>query len=168
MGISYKTYVGPYVRCAIEFKDDPRIKEACPNRKCKNYGQGWHTRGPFCEMCGSAIADMPYTERIESVHDSEIVDEINERLCSPSGDGYLRWIEEGCAHLWKPNVTTPWRKGRLEAQEDFALIDFETLSEPAQECKDFIIFFQAELAVLRKHYGEAAVSVRWGIIQDYY
>lgn len=168
MSITYNTYVGPYVRCAVEFKDVIDLKKGCVNAECPNHKLDRFVSGKFCMVCGSPIGDVPYTERKEAVDRWEVSEEIDQRFSDPGGDGYYRWVEENKAHLWLPNIDAGIpRNGHLESQEVFALADIQA-ADIQTETEQFTTFFAAELALLRSRYGEAAVSIHWGIIQHYY
>src|SRR5688572_1944218 len=104
MGISYETYVGPYVRCEVAKIDIAKTKRACPNTACKRYGKDGHGGHSFCAVCGTAIADIAYIEQGMAVDKWEVSEEIDERFSYPGGDGYYRWVEANSAHLWLPNV----------------------------------------------------------------
>lgn len=168
MGISYKTYVGPYVRCVVEFKDVEKTRRACPNTACKSYGETRFAQGEFCAKCGTPIGDVSYTERIEAVDRWEVSEEIDQHLCDPGGDGYIRWVEANKAHLWKPNIDAGIaRDGHLESRVDFALSEIQA-AEIQTEIERFTQFFAQELAHFRSRYGADVVSIHWGVIQDYY
>lgn len=164
MSINYQTYVGPYVRCVVGTKEAQRLHVTCPNAGCVNYGTD--VRTPFCDRCGAKIASLPETYIDDAVDQGDLRDAIGERLINPSGDGYYFWRQVQHIHLWVPNISMPGRDPRLEEREDFALVEI-TPALIEEERAQFEAFFAAELAAFRKAYGEAAVTIHWGVIQDY-
>jgi len=164
MSISYGIYVGPYARCAVGTKEAQRLHITCPNAGCANHGKD--VRSEFCGRCGARVESLPQAYTDDMVDQWDIRERIDDRLRSPGGDGYMRWVDEHRAHLWIPNVGMPGRDMHLEAHEDFALYDF-TPGLVQVETAQFGIFFGPELAILHGAYGASAVSLHWGVIQDY-
>lgn len=165
MSIDYGTYVGPYIECRVETVQVTKTRKACTNRACKNH-ERQVSGSAFCNLCGSPIGPVEYTEPEHAVDQWDLSDAINETLTSAHGDGYYRWNREQGIHLWKPNVDTGGRDYHLESQEDFALFEIAP-DQPAAEVVAFEAQFAAELARFRVAYGDSAVRVKWGIIQDY-
>lgn len=164
MSIDYSTYVGPYVRCAVGTKKERASRQTCPNVACPNMGA--HLKG-FCPLCGSAIAEVPYTYLVSAVDTYDLQEAIHERLTDANGDAYHEWVRENAAHLWKPNVAwASLRDPHLDSRTDFNLQDI-TADLVRAELAQFEVFFADDLATFRTAYGEASVTVRWGVIQDY-
>lgn len=163
---AYHTYVGPYVRCAITMVDVKRLQLSCPNTNCHN--RGLHINSNmFCPLCGSQIASITVNDRDSSVDQWDVSERIQERLSSASGDAYSDWSEANLAHLWLPNVRIPdQRDGHLESRCDFFQTPISVV-QVANERSTFERFFAKELAELGTAYGSDAVTVEWGIIQDY-
>lgn len=165
MSISYETYVGPYVRCAVGTKEEKQAYISCPNAECPNHGMALRT--PYCEKCGAKVQSLTRTFTAEAVDAWDVREKIDDRLTIPGGDAHMTWCEENHAHLWMPNVPTPWRDGHLEERADFFLQEIQ-IGEPAGEMLAFADFFAPELTTLRATYGVNAVSIHWGIIQYYF
>lgn len=165
MSIAYETYVGPYARCVIAMVPVTSVRTACVNAVCPNHER--EKDGAFCQLCGSATGDVAYTELDESVDQWAVSEALGERLTTPGGDAECEWRRTELAHLWMPNVSTPWRDGHLESREAFALIGIGE-TQIGDEIAAFRDFFAPELTILREHYGDQAVTVQWGIIQHYY
>jgi hypothetical protein len=141
-------------------------RTACANTACQGH-QEQFTRGLFCSLCGSPIADIAYSITVDSVDQYDVSEQIHERLCAPSGDAYQNWVPQNNAHLWKPNINYGGRNGHLESREGFALVLLRP-NDVLNERDIFAAFFASDLARLRQVYGDDAVMVEWGIIQDYY
>jgi hypothetical protein len=162
MGISYKTYVGPYVHCAAQVIDVTVVRRGCTNAACV----GAYGGGPFCSRCGSPIGDRPIATRAHAVDAWEVSNTLNERLSTPGGDAYVEWAELNESHLWLPNV--PYgRNGHLEEYADFALVPL-TAGAIALDLTTFASAFADDLRTLREIYGADAVNVYWGVVQHYY
>lgn len=167
MGIEYRTYVGPYVRCVVGTAEVEKSRRACLTQGCQNHQRDNAGRdSAFCSLCGSPIGLVPYTVVELAVDEWDVRDALNERLATPSGDGYSFWARDEYAHLWIPNVSTPGRDYSLDERADFALMEI-TPEQALEERAAFTVQFQPELTVLRATYGADAVSIHWGIIQDY-
>lgn len=162
MSFSYSTYVGPYAVCAVGRRTTTEAWRSCPNAGCPNYGT--HMPPGFCPHCGAPVDDTAFPVVVDAVDDDEVRKYIDERLATPSGDAYHDWARENSAHLWLPNVGDIGR--HLDSREAFGLHRIQP-ADIHNETHAFEGYFAAELAHLRTAYGEAAVSVRWGVIQDY-
>jgi hypothetical protein len=142
------------------------MRTACINVDCKNHRERF-TRGLFCAICGSAIQDMPTTVMADSVDDYTVSQLIDERLHIPSGDAYSEWATSHGFHVWKPNIDYGGRNGNLESRESFALIQLNGM-QIATDIDNFTAAFAGEIDVMRQVYGEHALVIEWGVIQDYY
>lgn len=165
MGTTYQTYVGPYVRCRVGTVEVTETRIACIKEDCPN-----HIRPPFsgkfCNLCGSPMDEVEYTETKDAVDSWDVSEAFEERLTTASGDGYWRWSRKERAHIWHTNVPTEGRDYHLEEMEDFSLVEIKP-GQIQEEVTQFEQFFAEELATLRTHYGPAAVSLHWGTVQDY-
>jgi len=164
MSIDYGIYVGPYVRCKVDQAPVTRLQITCPNDACKNHKQPM--RKPFCDLCGSKVATVPLTVMEDRIDTWDVREAIDERLCTASGDTYGRWSEENRTHLWKPNKQLGMVAGHLESREAFALFTIEP-SVIGVEIARFQGAFSDDIEYLQTVYGADAVSIEWGIIQDY-
>lgn len=165
MSISYHTYVGPYVRCRVAFVDMPSYQVGCPNAKCPRFARP-SSGDRHCRHCGAPIERVTVTEQRAAVDAWALVDAIGQTLTNASGDAAADWSREQGAHLWYANVETEGRDFHLETPEDFFVCEIA----PGQIQAEIAAFeqqFASELALFRERYGVDAVSVRWGIIQDY-
>ena len=162
MSIDYSTYVGPYVRCAVERVPVTRMQITCPTKTCDNHGKSM--RQPFCSLCGVKVASLPHTEEDFAIDHWDISEEINEALHTPSGDEYYRWSIANATHLWLPNLPMPGRSPYLDSRADFALFDIAE-SQRNAEILQFQITFGDAIAHLKKRYG--AISFHWGVVQYY-
>lgn len=166
MGFTHRTYVGPYVRCAVGTVEVTKQRRSCINKGCVNHERTLPQRDAFCVVCGSPVGDVPYTATEAAVDDWAVREQIEDRLTTASGDAYMGWSEEQHAHLWVPNVATPGRDYWTEERTDFSVSEI-TAEQVLEERSAFTVFFQGEIEALRSFYGAAAVSVHWGIVQDY-
>jgi hypothetical protein len=164
MGIDRGIYVGPYVECKVETVQVTKVRKACSNAKCDNHARIMHAA--FCNVCGCPVKPVEYTATEHSVDQYAMVEAIDEELYSVSGDAYSLWSEENNIHLWKPNTATGGREKHLESREDFAYQDI-TPELIALEIASFLAQFTSELDRFRQAYGDDAVQVKWGVIQDY-
>lgn len=164
VSIDYSTYVGPYVVCAVNLWGVSRSRRSCPNPTCKNHGA--YMPAGFCPTCGTAVSDVRFSEQEFAVDDDDLREQIDERLVTAHGGAYAEWTHTNSAHLWKPNVAWASLRDPHLDRTDFNLQDI-TADLVQAELAQFESFFAPELAQLRTAYGEAAVSVRWGVIQDY-
>ena len=164
MSITYRAYVGPYVRCAVTMVDTPQTRNACLNPSCTMHDR--YSSAPFCHLCGSKNGEIAYIEQKPSVDQWDIQERPLWRLAGLSGDGYDTWMRESLAQIWIPNHRTLWRDGHLENRVDFSLEPI-TAEQVTTEQSAFQDFFAAEMAVLIVQYGADNVTVEWGVIQDY-
>lgn len=165
MSISYSTYVGPYVRCTVGTTETTEQIRGCTNRGCPNH-QHHFRQDAYCNLCGSLIGNVPHSIVRDAVDSWSLRDAINEQLVTASGDGYFDWGREGHAHIWVPNVDVPWRDCHLEERVDFSLVEIKA-EQVSTEIDAFSMRFRHELEIFRQNYGADAVSICWGIVQDY-
>jgi hypothetical protein len=164
MSITYRTYVGPYARCAITLVDTKKLQIGCANTACEYYGKNYKTK--FCQACGQPIGSITHIEQEPSVDQWDVSEQLEERLTTPGGDEYDRWMRANLAQLWIPNVRSSWRSGHLEEREDFALVPISA-DQVINEQLAFQEFFTTEFAALMVRYGADNVRIEWGVIQDY-
>lgn len=162
MSFGYNTYVGPYVRCAVEMVDVTETRKTCSNLACSTFGH--YDDNAFCSECGAPVRELPFSKRDHAVDSWDVSEAINERLTTAHGDAYERWSIDNSAHLWKPNTGGIGR--HLDSRADFYLAEI-TPAELMREVARFTEHFSTDLDTLRQHYGAAAVSIHWGVIQDY-
>lgn len=165
MTISYHTYIGPYVRCRVAYVDTPSYQVGCPNTNCPRYARP-SSGDRHCRLCGAGIERVAITERRAAVDAWALVDVIGQTLTNASGDAVAGWSEEHGAHLWYANVETAGRDYHLNTPEDFFVCEIAA-GQIQEEVAAFERQFAGELDIFRTHYGPDAVSVHWGIIQDY-
>jgi hypothetical protein len=167
MSISYRTYVGPYVRCTVETIEVEKQRRACTNVACAMHKSNiWSIEAKHCHLCGSAIRDVTYLERGDAVNDWDVMEAVEERLSPAFGAAYAKWSVEHRAHIYVANVTTEGRDCHLEERQDFALVEITPLGI-IEELTRFKVQFADELLTMRKMYGISAVSLHWGVLQDY-
>lgn len=164
MSIDYRTYVGPYVRCAVGTKEIQALRIACPNAECPNHTREMRT--PYCDRCGARVGSVEHTVTVDAVDVWDMREALNDTLATPSGDAYMRWAEANHAHLWISNVAVPMRDPHLESRVDFALFEI-TSTRVVAELDTFRRQFQNEILQLIAAYGGDAVTLHWGIVQDY-
>lgn len=162
MSTDYSTYIGPYVQCTVRQIETIEMRRTCPSVSCASHGRT--LSADFCHVCGGHIRDVAFPVIVDAVDTYDLQEAIDERLADVSGDAYSEWSRENKAHLWKPNIGDVGR--HLDSREPFALHRI-TPTDMHDELHAFEEYFAPELATLRTAYGEAAVSVYWGIIQDY-
>lgn len=155
MSIDYGTYVGPYVRCVVGQVDTQKERPQCT--KC---GRGYASPLGFCHDCGGKIDMVAHIEMDDAVDDWDVREHIQDRLATPSGDGYYTWKRENHAHLWVPNINSSGY--HLDTREDFNLVEITDIGTVAFELQ-----FSGDIAYLRSQYGADNVTIHWGIIQDY-
>lgn len=168
MSIDYHTYVGPYVRCRVAFVDTPSYQTGCPNQGCPRYARPSPTNGgQFCSYCGTAIGQVAITEKKAAVDAWTLVDAIGHTLANASGGGAAEWERENGAHLWYTNAANDMERDyHLEEGIDFYTCEI-TPEQIREELAAFSQQFAEEIKLFRQHYGMNAVSVHWGVIQDY-
>jgi len=166
MGMSYRTYVGPYLRCSVRTR--PRTKEikVCPHFKCR-----FHTEANsmpdgsiFCPQCGRKAEDKIIEvegEVDEVLDDIDLLEATNERLvpfnCSYPEMGTHLFISNSTK---PPGVSLERGDGVGEIREyNGIIIDQELAAFRKRHAKDLEIAYE--------HYGEDRVEVCWGLMAAY-
>jgi hypothetical protein len=161
-------YVGPYYacRCALITREVEGAP-VCPNAQCPNYQKSRYHNGEYCNRCGTRRIGTTRVVQEPAVDYTTVAEDLHERITRPLGDGYYYHALKGFDHIWIANIAV------VGVARDFGIDpdDFSVLSitESARfnEVAAFDAQFTAEREVLHRHYGEANVSVGWGIIQHY-
>ena len=162
MSVSYRTYIGAYVRCAVTQSPQTERVETCPTVQCQNHMTPLSTS--YCALCGTKRSSLHYSVMRDVIDEYELADSIQERLVVLSGDAYEHWSHSHGIHIWLPNIGNigivldeddPF----LEAEIDAQRID--------SDLRTFAAFFAQEIAHFTSAYGSSAVRIHWGVIRDY-
>lgn len=160
MSTEYRTYVGPYLRCAVAQKEVTQLRISCITPECANYGR--ELRTPFCDRCGKRVGSLPRVTVQDAVDHWDVSEAIDESLSIASGDGYMTWSNVQHVHVWLPNQHEIGRY--LETRTDWYLEDLDPITI-SQEQVAFQSYFDTEITYLRTLY--TSVDLHWGILQDY-
>jgi hypothetical protein len=162
MGTDYTIHVGPFIECVVTRVPVQRARQTCPDQLCLNHQ--WTMPDGSCPACGKEVRQVPYEVIEDAVNPSQVVDAVGGRLARVSGMAYDRWSAESSCHLWLGNRHVPGRDPSVEPHAEFVMTPINARNV-GEECISFEIFYRNDLAILRQYYGDAAVRVRWGIIQ---
>lgn len=165
MSSTYRTYVGPYIACAVSLSTTILTHRACTNTSCVRHRQLSPQASGFCAVCGAPWGDVPYAQLRPSVSQQTVFEELHERLSHPMGDAYHDWTTSHLRHLWLPNVEVP----ALRHNPRLATVGFAVtpLRDPATDIAILESFFCPEIVLLRQWYGAESVTTGWGAVQDY-
>lgn len=157
MGVDHNIRLGTYVECKYQPVESVDTQYHCSKDPSHRPSSG----AKFCATCGTAISEkLVKTGRFVSPIDTwEISKELKDRLYSAHSMG--GHFGEASTEYWIPNIS--WG-GSLEESlskyEEAAVAVDPTVM--ASDIALFSKFFEAEIAVLRKHYQ--SVTVRWGLL----
>lgn len=160
------TYFGPYVCCRTSKIQSSAKINTCSYETCEEYpNKVWSKERKFCNKCGSPIQNREVTVEIDNVNYSNLQEKILEALCVVPGDNFHFWMRDNNSHIWIANRRNP------NARNYFGAIP-EHMSHPinvtakliTDDLEEFRKFYNKELDVLNKNYGEENVDVQYGII----
>lgn len=163
--MDYSMYVGPYAQCKVGTTTEEEPFLGCTNTKCINATRDLPTK--FCPDCGAPRGERIRMLTVDVVDDYDVGELLHNLLRTPSGDGYLAWSQQHHMHLWIINGSS--RLERDPALDLSAAFMLDTISAEivAREMLAFADLYSLQLQKLRKVYGADAVSLHWGIVQDY-
>jgi len=156
MGMSQSLYLGAYARCLNPKAEKPEKRRTCPKVGCKAHKQ--YVNSPHCSYCGTAVKEIDVMEKRESIDSDAARTEFRESLHMIGQHNPDTFEGKDC---WAPNVQ------RTRIEEYFTGEDPIEDSVPADEKKKFEKKYAKELEILRRHYGEKNVEVRWGLLGEY-
>ena len=159
MGRTQYAYIGPYVQCQTTKTPRPQTVRACPRQACVQYQHS--TIGSFCATCGTQITN--FTINIEEEQDiGDIIDDLHDELVYVTDNP----IPEGI-HVWILNVNRdPPRKYYFNSNDGqfVSLLQDLTQVDIQAETHDLEVKFTDEIEILKRHYGDANVTIHWGSI----
>lgn len=163
--MDYSMYVGPYAQCKVGTTTEEEPFLGCTNTKCINATRDLPTK--FCPDCGAPRGERIRMLTVDVVDDYDVGELLHNLLRTPSGDGYLAWSQQHHMHLWIINGSSrlerdPW----LDTKASFFYCPLDP-TRIAQEIANFTAYFVSAIETLRTIYGSDAVTVGWGILQDY-
>jgi len=168
MSIDYSTYIGPYVECRFENKNDIEKRRCCPNKDCKEYSKKtYDNKHKFCDQCGTKITIIEFPIIVEAVNDYDLRMEMDEALHTPMGDSLHFWQKENNIHVWMPNQFLECDEfPRVKIDHHESSIQEIPLGMPLGQIETFKRQFEKELALLAQKYGEANMTYKWGVIHQ--
>lgn len=160
MGVSYYTYLGPYIEARNSQEDVIKQRRSCTNVKCKRRGDHIYDQAvKFCDQCGTAIGDVTYKEAAPKVSAWEIAEENKLSVMSTE---YVNEVPKG-TDIFVGNIRSDGRKFSQNARES-RMVEV-TAQLIVDETVAFIKQYETGIAALKAAYGEANVSVKWGLVQ---
>ena len=163
--MEYSTYVGPYVQCRVETTTEEEPFLGCTNGACVNAAKDLCTA--FCPECGAPRGERIRILTVDVIDDGDVEEILRNVFRTPNGDGYLAWSRKHHMHVWIVNHTE--RMERDPVLDSSASFSLSTITREIvhREIAGLAAVFSRELKRLREVYGEDAVRIRWGIVQDY-
>ena len=155
MGVSYYTYVGPYVKVYNPEKASKKEYHSCPNHGCSNNKKPMSDA--YCSKCGTKIERLTFyiQDRTRFDANSEFADGTLRDVYSDFDDhNYMHFVDDGQRDLL--HLLMNINNG------DF--VSDLTDKNPATEVEEFKEIRRKEIARLKEVFGEENVSVRWGVI----
>ncbi len=161
MGIDYTVYLGVYAECSPPMVTKQESRWQCQYKKCKWFNEERERTSKFCDVCGKLLGESfrPVVE--SSVEPFDVSEEFGENLHFVHD--HLR--NSTTSHIWLPNVDFGVsRTDHFSPKYDGEQLTPISLEVIGSEGLMFKNFFAYELAILRKHYGDPNVVVKWGLI----
>ncbi len=165
MGTDYTVHAGPYVVCKNEKAEAVLTRRSCTSKKCPEHKKEYHNpKAKFCADCGSPIGDVEYKQNVLKIDQYELYEELDEALISPMGDYYHYWRKKNNIDIWVSNLRNKGREWSFDPHSTEFFAQEITLNLMQLEIIEFVEQFKEQLKILRKHYGENNVEVKWGIM----
>jgi len=166
MGMSYRTYVGPYLWCSVRTRPATKEIRLCARSECRFFRESspMPSDSNFCPQCGTPAVDkiVEVEGQVEEILSScDLMEATNENLV-PVNNNYA----DAGVHLFVSNLAKApglrlERGGDLGEimQYDGVIIDQELTAFRERHADD--------LEIVYEHYGEDRVEVRWGVLASY-
>jgi len=170
VGIERFTYCGPYVKCKVQKTTFTYKERVCSNPKCDQHGDPCtQTHDKFCSECGSAIQEVDVEQQGDAIDPYELAEDLKLELC-PTFHAYAEERSAEGVHIWSGNNPRKGTKNRPARpfyidDEENSLTELRA-EDIESELADFAKGYAKELALLRKHYGQANVTLKWGLLHE--
>jgi len=165
MSLDYSIHIGPYLECQVAKVQVQKEKRTCVNVECKNHGKAFYSQyAPiekiFCELCGNKIETISTPIEMDSVHTGELRDKIKEKLI-PLG-GNFNSKEE---HYWVSNQREDSHISYDPKTPDEEKIITELVfNKMSAMMSQFEEYFEKEIKIIKKEYGEDRVKIKFGVL----
>jgi hypothetical protein len=161
MSLSTSIYLGPYFLCTTSQSTYTITDKTCTDRTCKARDLRAKLDATHCSLCGNLLQERTSEYGRDRVRTEQVAEDLRNQLM------YLESPTVPVAtgqHLWLPNARRPGQPRMFRVQEPDGLV--LDLGEPCQHAEAHWLLkaFRAEHLILQKHYVEANVAVRWGLL----
>lgn len=156
MGVSYYTYVGPYIDIINTKQTIVETYRGCNMPSCKEFK--FERTAKFCSHCGSKIVDIP--KCVEKNVLLDYYEELNERLSEICGEYKPDQYED---HLLLISNCKEAPGKRFNAFYDNGILPVDS-NTIAKELKNFRTFHEKEIEYITNKFGKDNVKVIWGVI----
>lgn len=160
--MDHRLYVGPFARCKNPVVKVFRRARTCPKLDCVQHNLR-HKDDTFCATCGTKIRECDVETTGHKVAWGDVSEDFESDTLSNMGFNSRERFTD--FDVWVPNGGA-WC-GRTVRFDGFVGVQRLGTTTPESDKEQFADEFAAELVVLRKHYGEHAVEVQWGVLGDY-
>ncbi len=154
MGVSYYTYVGPYIKVHNPPKPTTIGIQSCTNIKCKNYKQ--RSSDQFCSKCGTKIGvvNMPSSDRIHFDFYDEFNDKLAEIRTEYTYRGDYQFFISNKKNLGGGRILNCNNEEELSVNET-------TITADVQKFKKDL---KLEIDRMENVFGMSNVNILWGVI----
>jgi len=167
MGMSYRIYVGPYVRCSVRTTTKTKVVTVCSRKTCRFSRQSnpVAVKSNFCPQCGAKTLGKSVKvegEVQDDISSWSVTEATNDRLC----DYGAEYREEG-VHLFVPNDKC-LRPFHIDADHArFGEVLRVRAATLQQELDWLNAAYEDDLIKVMKIYGEKKVEIRWGVLGEW-
>lgn len=159
MGVSYTTYVGPYIRCQ-NTRIGARAKvRGCPNKECPRFAK--QESAHFCGTCGTKIEDVEVFVKHKKVSVGDMIEALDQRMTCLNGNT-SGWPDKD-VDIWTPNVKVEGLR-RCWLDEHFIGEQKITAEQITQEMFLLMTGMAPEMDMLSKAYGSENTKLFWGVV----
>lgn len=110
----------------------------------------------------------PYAECVrgkKKINTYDVIEEFQERLTTINDSTLENSLSD--TQIYYPNVAFGVDRECHNLSDESKLVEITPYTIATEKTR-FIVFFKAELAVLRSHYGDSSVTVKWGLLVEYW
>lgn len=153
MGISYSSYVGPYIKAYNPLKDSNETHYTCSNEKCLNFKKDMSSE--YCPKCGNKICLAERTCETKIDFDVwQISNRLNEVIIEYKPDGFEDF------DFFIPIVSN------LGLHFDCKYTSVSPIegAVPGMEINNLKLKFKSEINDIEAVFGKDAVTIEWGVL----
>jgi hypothetical protein len=162
--IEINTYIGPYIECSFTTIPSESTIYGCVNINCEKHKVSCAHILNFCDCCGNRLQKLKDTILVPAINQVDVIDELNQNLIYPNGDGYIKYEVYNNKHIYMCN--------NIDDNICFNTNYFEETIIQELDLSNSVNLFKKKYSEEIKHleniYGKENIVIKFGLINEIY